>query len=95
VLTKLLADGVDAAEVERVKRRMLAEAVYARDSLGTAARSFGVALTTGGDIADVEEWPARIGAVTADQVEAAAQAVLDRRRSVTGRLLGAPAPAGG
>ena len=34
-------------ELARTQRRLLAEAVYARDSLGGAARAFGVALTAG------------------------------------------------
>jgi zinc protease len=89
-LTKLLEGGVEEAEVERVKRRMLAEATYARDSLSTAARSFGVALTTGGSIDDVELWPQRIAAVSVAEVEAAAAYVLEKRRSVTGLLLPAP-----
>ncbi len=34
--------------------------------------SFGTALATGRTIEDVEEWPERIGAVTVEQVNAAA-----------------------
>jgi zinc protease len=87
-LARLLDEGVDAEEVARTKRRMLADAVYARDSLSNAARILGAALTSGETVADVEAWPARIRAVTPEQVAAAARQVLDRRRSVTGRLLG-------
>ncbi len=53
-------------------------------------RSFGVALATGGTVEDVEAWPERIGAVTAEQVNAAAEYVLRPERSVTGRLIPAP-----
>jgi zinc protease len=60
---------------------------YARDSLHTAARVLGEALTTGQSVADVEAWPERIAAVTPEQVNAAAKAVLDDRASVTGILL--------
>ena len=35
----------------------------------------------------MESWPDRIAAVTAEQVNAAARAVLLENRSVTGRLL--------
>ena len=69
---------------------MIAEAVYARDSLSTAVRSFGAALATGGTVEDVEAWPERIGAITAEDVNAAAAYVLDAGRSVTGRLKPAP-----
>ncbi|MCB1883179.1 MAG: insulinase family protein [Geminicoccaceae bacterium] len=90
---RLLKDGVKDDEVARVKKRMLAEAVYARDSLSGAARIFGVALTTGQTVADVEAWPDRIAAVTPDEVMAAARLVLDPDRSVTGRLLPFPGSA--
>jgi len=80
------------AEIARVKRRMIAEATFDRDSLGAAARAFGVTVTTGGTTEDVERWPARIAAVTVDGIKAAARLVLDPKRSVTGRLL--PAASG-
>ena len=92
-IARLLKDGVQDAEVARVKKRMLAEAVYARDSLSAAARIFGVALTTGQTVADVEAWPERIAAVTPEAVMAAARLVLDPDRSVTGRLLPLPGAA--
>ena len=69
---------------------MVAEAVYARDSLWTAVRSFGAALATGRTVEDVEAWPDRIGAVTPAEVNAAAAYELDPGRSVTGRLRPAP-----
>ena len=86
-IERLLADGVGADEVERVKTRMVREAVYARESLSTAARIFGAALSTGYTVDDVEAWPERIAAVTAEQVNAAARAVLVPETSVTGLLL--------
>jgi zinc protease len=73
-------------EVARSTRRLVGEAVYARDSLSSAVRSFGVALATGRTVDDVEAWPARIAAVTAEDVEAAAAHVFRPERSVTGRL---------
>ncbi len=86
-IDRVVADGVTADEVERAKRRLLAEATYARDSLSVAARSFGAALTSGLTVEDVEAWPDRIGAVTVQQVNAAARAVLRPESSVTGILL--------
>jgi zinc protease len=86
-IERLLADGVTADEVARTKRRMIAEAIYARDSLSGAARTFGIALTTGSTVEDVEAWPSRIEAVTSEAVDAAARLVFDRRRAVTGVLL--------
>jgi zinc protease len=89
-LDRLKSEPITADEVQRATSRMVAEAVYARDSLSSAVRSFGAALATGRTVADVEAWPDRIGAVTPAEVNAAAAYVLDLGRSVTGRLLTAP-----
>ncbi len=86
-LAKILADGVTAEEVARQKKRILADSVYARDSLMRGARILGAALAIGLSTDHVESWPSRIEAVTADAVNAAARDVLDVRRSVTGLLL--------
>jgi zinc protease len=91
-IARLKTDPFTEAEVARATQRMVAEAIYARDSLSTAARSFGAALTTGQTVEDVEAWPERIQAVTAEQVNAAADHVFASERSVTGRLVPAPMP---
>ena len=83
----VLRDGVTERELARTRRRVLAEAIYARDSLGGAARVFGGALTSGMTVADVEAWPARIAAVTAEQIHAATRHVLRREHAVTALLL--------
>jgi zinc protease len=51
------------------------------------ARWYGSALMTGATVKDVQRWPDRIRAVTADQVKDAARKWLDKRRSVTGYLI--------
>jgi zinc protease len=89
-LARIVDEGVRADEVEVAKRRMLADAVYARDSLDAGPRIFGTALTTGQTVAEVESWPERIEAVTVEQVKEAAKAVFDERRSATGVLLPGP-----
>ncbi len=81
-----LAEGVGAEDLERGKTRLIAEAVYAQDSQVSLARWYGSSLATGQTIADVQAWPARIEAVTAEAVLAAAKTWLDRRRAVTGFL---------
>ncbi|MFQ5958640.1 MAG: M16 family metallopeptidase [Alphaproteobacteria bacterium] len=86
-IARVLAEGVTEEEVARVEKRVMAEATYARDSLYIAARAFGSALTSGLTVADVEAWPERIGAVTVEQVNAAARTVLTPETSVTGVLL--------
>ena len=86
-LQELLQNGVDAAELERAKRRLRADEIYARDNLMTLAQTFGRSLTAGLTIEDVLAWPDRIMAVSAEDVMAAAQAVLRPEGSVTGLLL--------
>ena len=86
-IDKLLKSGVTAEEVARAKSRMSASAIYARDSAGRGARVLGAALATGQTIEDVESWPERIEAVTLEQINDAAKAVMIERNSVTGLLL--------
>ena len=46
-ITDIIENGVTADEVIRAKERMVAEAVYARDSLSGGARALGAALASG------------------------------------------------
>jgi zinc protease len=86
-LARLLADGVGEEELARAKFGIRSLAVYARDSLSSLARIFGVALTVGLTVEQVEAWPDEVQAVTAEDVLAAARAVLHSESSVTGVLL--------
>jgi zinc protease len=86
-IAKLLKSGVRENDVARTINTLQAEAIYARDSIGGGARVIGAALATGHTIADVEEWPERIAAVSRDQVNDAAKAILIEKNSVTGLLL--------
>jgi zinc protease len=87
VIADFMASEIGADELNRAKTKLVADAVYAQDSQSTLARWYGAALTTGSTIAEVEAWPSRIRAVTADAVRAAARKWLDRRRSVTGYMI--------
>ena len=87
VIAEVIEKGVSADELDRSKNRMIADAVYAQDNQGTLARWYGAALTTGSSVKDIETWPDRIRAVTADQVQDAARRWFDKRRSVTGYLV--------
>jgi zinc protease len=78
---------IRSEDLERVKTQLIAEAIYAQDNQATLARWYGGALSTGLGIDDLRSWPDRIRAVTADQVSAAAQKWLDKKRSVTGYLI--------
>lgn len=87
VLANFLETGVDADDLDRIKMQMRASQVYARDSVESIANRYGRALTQGLTVADVQDWPDLLQAVTADDVLAAARTVLDRRQAVTGWLM--------
>jgi zinc protease len=92
VISDIGHNPVRAEDLERVKTQLIAEAIYAQDNQATLARWYGGALTTGLSIADIRSWPDRIRAVTAEQVQNAAQKWLDKKRSVTGYLIKSSAP---
>src|ERR1700754_4342266 len=87
VIAEVAQNAVRAEDLERVKTQLIAAAIYAQDNQASLARWYGAALTTGLSVDDVRGWPDRIRAVTADQVRAAAQKWLDKKRSVTGYLI--------
>jgi len=87
-IATLLAKGVGAQELADAKARLAADAIKARDSLRGPAEIVGSSLATGRTLADVQSWPERIAAVSADDVLRAAMAVLQfKENSVTGILL--------
>lgn len=87
VIAEIAQNPVRAEDLERVKTQLIAEAIYAQDNQATMARWYGGGLTTGLSIEDIRSWPDRIRAVTAEQVRAAAQTWLQKKRSVTGYLI--------
>jgi zinc protease len=87
VISDIGQNPVRAEDLERVKTQLIAEAIYAQDNQATLARWYGGALTTGLSIEDIRSWPDRIRAVTAEQVRAAAQKWLEKKRSATGYLI--------
>lgn len=87
VITELAKNPVPAADLERVKTQMIAEAIYAQDSQTTLARWYGAAVTVGLSVDDIRSWPDRVRAVTAEQVRDAAQTWLEKKRSVNGYLI--------
>jgi zinc protease len=87
VIAQVIANGVTAEELERAKSRLVADAIYAQDNQASMARWYGGALMSGATVEDVRQWPARIRAVTAQQVQDAAREWLDKKRSVTGYLI--------
>ena len=75
------------ADLARARTQLVADATYQRDSQFALAMAYGRALVIGLTAEDVEEWPDRIGAVTAAAVRKVAQDQLVSSQSVTGYLL--------
>ena len=87
----MLRDGVTEGEVATAVKRMRRGSIFARDDVLYPARLFGRTLASGGTIADVEEWPDRIAAVTPEAVLEAARTVLVPDSSTTSVILSKPA----
>jgi zinc protease len=85
-LARFLREGIEAGELERAKTRLVADAIYARDSQSDLARWYGSSLAIGQTLRDVEQWPEKIEAVSAEDVLAAARRYLDHKPAVTGHL---------
>lgn len=83
-----LEGGIDPDQFARVQAQVRAAEIYGRDDVQGRARVYGVALTSGLTVADVQDWTGTLMAVTPEDVMAAARRVLDRNRSVTGWLTG-------
>jgi zinc protease len=86
-LAKLVNEGATEAEIADSKKRLVDSAVLARDSVSGAAYAFGLALTTGQTVDDVEAWPDRVAKVEKPMVDAAVQLLLTKNPSTTGWLL--------
>ncbi|HCP81875.1 MAG TPA: peptidase M16 [Octadecabacter sp.] len=82
-----LKDGIDPVRMEALRTQLKAGEIYARDNVGGLARRYGAALTSGLTVEDVQAWPDVLQAVTAEDVLAAAERVLDRDHSVTGWIV--------
>ncbi|WP_210528702.1 M16 family metallopeptidase [Rubellimicrobium arenae] len=91
-LAEFLQDGVDAAQLERIRTQLKASEIYARDNVEGLANRYGAGLASGLTVDDITSWPEVLQQVTAEDIMAAARDVLDPRSSVT---LYVTAPASG
>jgi zinc protease len=85
-MKRVLDGGVTAEEVERAQNQLLASAIYSQDSLASGPRLYGNALSTGGSIAELDNWPQAIAAIRPDDVVAAARHVWRDEGAVTSLL---------
>jgi zinc protease len=81
-----LEDGIDDDQLERIRTQIRAALIYEEDDIESLARSYGMALTSGLTVADVEAWPEILKSVTEEEILDAAARVFDRRNAVTGWL---------
>jgi len=91
-IARFLETGPDPAHLERIKTQIRASEIFSMDDQQSLARRYGAALTSGLTVEDVAEWPAVLGAVEPADITAAAMRLFDRKRSVTGWMMG-PEPA--
>jgi zinc protease len=89
-IAEALRAGLTAEELERARTGLLADAIYARDDIGTAPRVLGAALASGLSVEQAEAWPDLVETATLEAANAAARAVFDPLRSVTSVLLPKP-----
>lgn len=82
-IEEFLASEIDASRLESIRTQLRAGQIYARDNVEGLANRYGAALSQGLTVQDVQDWPAVLEAVTAEDIKAVAAEVLDTKRSVT------------
>ncbi len=76
----------EAGEFERARTKLVADYTYQHDNQFLLAMDYGQGLSIGLSIADIEDWPNRIRAVTAAGVRNVAQRYVVPQQSVTGLM---------
>ena len=76
-----------AKDLERAKTQLIARTIYRRDSQYALAEAYGEALAIGMTTEDVQAWPARVRAVSANALMKEAQMALDKREAVSAYLM--------
>lgn len=89
-LADFIAASPEQSQLDRAKSLLLAETIYSRDSQQDMARLFGSTLTSGGTIAEIENWEQEIRTVDLAAIQKAARGAFDLSQSVTGWLQPAP-----
>ncbi len=89
VLDEIAETGPTEEELARIKRGYHADYIYGLDSQSAQARRFGMGLSVGLTVEQIQEWPEILQSVTAEEVREAARLLRDEA-SVTGWLERAP-----
>ena len=82
-LARFMEEGVDPAQLERIRTQLRASEIYALDDVQSLARRYGAALSQSLTVQDVRDWPGILQDVTAEDIMAAAVLVFDRDNAVT------------
>ena len=82
--TNRLRDSIDLAELKRVQNQTIAQFVYGRDGVFRMGVMIGWAEIVAGSYHYIEEYPARIGRVTIDEVQNAIDRYLDPKNRTVG-----------
>ena len=90
VIEDFLAEGVDPAQLARIKKQLRASQIYARDNVQQMANRYGRGLTSGLTLEDIHLWPDVLQSVTGDDIIDAAKSIFNHKQSVTGWLTTAP-----
>lgn len=86
VIAQFLEDGIDPEQFARIQFQWEAEMIYAQDDVGDLARMYGVGLTSGLTVQDIQDWPDVIASITPEEVMEAARMIFTETTSVTGYL---------
>jgi zinc protease len=86
-IAQFVKEGPTEEELEQAKNAMIASYVYSADNQAGLAQRYGSNLVIGRSIADIEEWPDRVGKVTVADVRKVAARYLELQSSVTGFLI--------
>lgn len=86
-IARVIKNGVNKQDLERAKKAIITEAVYAKEDLKSLANAYGASIALGLGTSYVGNWESDINAVKAEDIQEAAKFVLDERNSVTGYLL--------
>ncbi|HSR81343.1 MAG TPA: pitrilysin family protein [Hyphomicrobiaceae bacterium] len=86
-IAQFVKDGPSEEELEQAKNAMIASYVYSADNQAGLAQRYGSNLVIGRSVADIEEWPNKVGQVTAADVKKVAAKYLVVQSSVTGYLI--------
>jgi len=86
VIQEHSANGFDRADIERAKKRLIASALYARDSQMSLSQWYGRSICIGMTLEAIDAWPERVASVSSEDLLRALHS-LDRSTCVSGRLL--------